>query len=734
MAETVEMKPFTGPLALPERYELMGELGRGGMGIVYQARDRETNEVVALKFLKPEIAGDAQILERFRNEVRLSRKISHRNVARIHEFHRAGDSVYVSMEYVEGESLRALLQREGKLPLERGLDIARQLIAGVGEAHNQSIVHRDLKPENTMIKPSGEVKVMDFGISKSYAAGVTTTGAIIGTPAYMAPEQAEGKPTDQRTDIYALGLILYEVFTGATAFSGETPVSVALKQIRERPPAPSRIARELPGYVEKAILRCLEKDPAQRFQSVDDLLRALNQEASQTKRAPRSKRPWWIGAAALVIVSSAITFWILRPQSDSLRFPIERFTLANGLPVVLSVDHSAPVFTFLASYKAGSRRDPVGRSGLAIMVAHLMQQGSANVAAGEEESLISQLGGNHTYGIYPDSSHFADTLPASQLETALFMEADRMRSLEITPAGMDAVRSFVKEQYAENVNRPYGRALRRIMELTFSNVVNQRSFAGPPEEIDAITIDDARQFYKQYYMPSNASLILVGDFDPATARERIRHYFENIPTTALPPPVDASEPQQIAGRRETSTDPSAKVPVVLLCWPVASTQNPKDWFALKALLDLLVGTEASRFPVSLGHGAGIASAVEGNLGTSGGPNYFWIALIAVPGKDLGQLEKMALQEIDRVIREGVPEDEMERIRMNGLRTRAMEFVTSTSRAIALGQMMSFGADPEAINGWEDGEKRLTSDELRRVAKQYLTANKAVMVVNPGASK
>src|SRR5579872_1117638 len=550
----------------------------------------------------------------------------------------------------------------------------------------------------------------------------------------MAPEQAEGKPTDQRTDIYALGLILYEVFTGTAAFSGETPVSVALKQIRERPPAPGRIAPGLPGYLEKAILRCLEKDPAQRFQSVDELLGALNQEAGPVSRpATRSKKTVWTAAAALVLIAGAAAFWMLRPRSDTLRFSIEQFTLANGLPVVLSVDHSAPVFTFLVSYNAGTRRDPVGKSGLAIMVDHLMQQGSANLGANELESLISQFGGNHTYGVYPDSSHFADTLPSSQLEIALFMEADRMRSLEITTAGIDSVRSFVKEQYAEQFNRPYGTALKRIIELTFSNVVNQRGFAGPPEELDTITIDDTKQFYKKYYTPSNAALILVGDFDPQKARERIKHYFENIPSAPAPPQPDSSEPPMTAERRESITDPTANVPIVLLCWPVASASNSKDWFALKALGDVLWGTEAARLPM-MARGAGIASGVEGSLGTSGGPNYFWIALIAVPGKDLGQLEKMALQEIERIAREGVPADEMERIRMNGLRNRAMEFVTSVNRAIVMGQLKSLGFDPEALNGWEEDEKRLTGDELRRVAKQYLTANKAVVVVNPEASK
>ena len=235
--ETIDMSALKpGALTgLPERYETMSELGRGGMGIVYKARDRETGEILAIKILKPEIAAEAQVLERFKNELRLAHKITHRNVARLYEFHRSGETVFVSMEFVEGESLREFLRRSGKLDPERGMAIAKQIVAGIGEAHRQSIVHRDLKPENIMMGPSGEVKVMDFGISRSYAAGVTATGGIIGTPAYMAPEQAEGKSTDQRTDVYAFGLILYEMFTGQAAFSGETPVSVALKQVRERP-------------------------------------------------------------------------------------------------------------------------------------------------------------------------------------------------------------------------------------------------------------------------------------------------------------------------------------------------------------------------------------------------------------------------------------------------------------------------------------------------------------------
>src|SRR5215472_4656426 len=153
---------------LPQRYEMLGEVGRGGMGIVYKVRDRETGEVVALKVLKPEIAANPQILERFKNELLLAHKITHRNVARLYEFHRVGESVYVSMEYVEGESLRALLERGGRLEIARGVELARQIAGGLAEAHRQTIVHRDLKPENIMIAPDGSVKIMDFGISRSF--------------------------------------------------------------------------------------------------------------------------------------------------------------------------------------------------------------------------------------------------------------------------------------------------------------------------------------------------------------------------------------------------------------------------------------------------------------------------------------------------------------------------------------------------------------------------------------
>ncbi len=260
------------------RYELLGELGRGGMGVVFRARDKETSELVALKLLKPEIAGDQSLLERFKNELRLARKITHKRVCRTYELLRFGDTVVIAMEYVEGESLRAVLDRFGGLPLRKGIQVTRQVCSALAEAHAQGIVHRDLKPENLMLDRAGNVKVMDFGIARSVETGATTTGGVVGTPAYMAPEQAEGRPVDARTDIYALGLILYEVFTGKAAFHADTPVAIALKQIRETPPAPREVEPTLPAHIEKVILKCLEKKPEKRFQSVAELEAALTKQ------------------------------------------------------------------------------------------------------------------------------------------------------------------------------------------------------------------------------------------------------------------------------------------------------------------------------------------------------------------------------------------------------------------------------------------------------------------------
>src|SRR5271154_2620982 len=266
--------------ALGQRYEILAEAGHGSMGNVYKARDRETGETVALKLLKPEIASVQAMMDRFKNELLFARKITHTNVCRVYEFNRIGGIAYTSMEFVEGESLRSVLNRFGGLPLRKANNVALQICSGLAEAHAQGIVHRDLKPENVMIDAQGNVKIMDFGIARSMEAGTRLTGSIVGTPAYMAPEQVAGKQVDYRTDIYSLGLMLYEMFTGTPAFAADTAIAVAMKQMRETPQAPHEIDPTIPVGSERAILRCLEKEPGKRFQTVVDLEKLLRSHGS----------------------------------------------------------------------------------------------------------------------------------------------------------------------------------------------------------------------------------------------------------------------------------------------------------------------------------------------------------------------------------------------------------------------------------------------------------------------
>ncbi len=269
--------------ALSQRYDILAEAGHGSMGNVYKARDRETGEVVALKLLKPEIASDQSMMERFKNELLFARKITHKNVCRVHEFNRIGGIAYTSMEFVEGESLRSVLNRFGGLPPRKAIDLVGQICSGLKEAHAQEIVHRDLKPENVMIDAQGNVKIMDFGIARSMEALTRLTGSMVGTPAYMAPEQVGGKPVDYRTDIYSLGLIMYEVFTGAQAFQADNAVAVALKQMQETPVPPHEIEPAIPVGIERAILKCLEKEPSKRFQSIGELESAMRVAGSPAK-------------------------------------------------------------------------------------------------------------------------------------------------------------------------------------------------------------------------------------------------------------------------------------------------------------------------------------------------------------------------------------------------------------------------------------------------------------------
>jgi serine/threonine-protein kinase len=246
------------------------------MGKVYRALDKKLNEEVALKLIRPEVAADKKTLERFQNELKLARKIAHRNVGKMYELMEGEGTHFITMEYVPGEDLRSFLKRLGRLTVEKTVTIAKEVCEGLAEAHRLGVVHRDLKPSNIMVDEEGNARIMDFGIARSLKGkGITGAGVMIGTPEYMSPEQVEGKEADQRSDIYALGIILYEMLTGRVPFEGDTPLSIAHKHKYEPPANPRNFNPQIPEELSRLILKCLEKEGGRRYQTADDLLADL---------------------------------------------------------------------------------------------------------------------------------------------------------------------------------------------------------------------------------------------------------------------------------------------------------------------------------------------------------------------------------------------------------------------------------------------------------------------------
>jgi predicted Ser/Thr protein kinase len=280
------MKAITRGTVLLDRYEILETLGRGGMGVVYKAKDRVLEEVVALKTLHADFANDQELAWRFRTEIKLARKVAHKNVCRIYEYGEHDGIRFISMEYIPGTDLKRMIRDRGPLPHSEAYDIAIQAARGVAAIHEVGIIHRDLKTMNIMVDGDGVVRLMDFGIAKSQdrdATSGTGTGQILGTPEYMSPEQARAQPIDARADVYALGIVVYELFTGQVPFRGQTPVATLFMHVQDAPPLEGGAAARLPAVLVPVLRKALAKEPAERYASAEALARAL--EAAREGRA-----------------------------------------------------------------------------------------------------------------------------------------------------------------------------------------------------------------------------------------------------------------------------------------------------------------------------------------------------------------------------------------------------------------------------------------------------------------
>src|SRR5947208_1598541 len=253
------------------RYRIMRKLGTGGMANVYLAEDQELGRRVAIKFLNERHAGDDQFVERFRREAKNAAGLSHPNIVNIYDRGEAEGTYYIAMEYLEGRTLKQLLVAHGPTPIPIALEYTRQVLAALGFAHRHGIVHRDIKPHNVVVGPDGRLKVTDFGIARSGTSQMTEAGSIIGTAQYLSPEQARGSPVDQRSDVYSVGIVLYEMLTGSVPFTGDTPLEIAMKHLSAVPEPPSAKRPEVPRSLDLVVLRALAKNPEDRFGSADEM-------------------------------------------------------------------------------------------------------------------------------------------------------------------------------------------------------------------------------------------------------------------------------------------------------------------------------------------------------------------------------------------------------------------------------------------------------------------------------
>jgi tetratricopeptide (TPR) repeat protein/predicted Ser/Thr protein kinase len=307
-------------LEIGHRYTVLKLLGKGGMGAVYLVHDKELDRDVALKVIRPDIAEDAATLERFKREIQLSSVVTHKNVLRVFDLGEGAGIKFVTMQFVDGEDLAGVIKRVGRLPNDQLVNVFRQVCLGLEAAHEQGVVHRDLKPQNIMLDRSGNVYLTDFGLAKALgASAMTESGALLGTPFYMSPEQVRGEEADHRSDIYSLGIILYEMGTGKVPFSTGSAYQVMMQRLQRAPRPVSEVNPEFPAHLRKILERCMATDVAERYQSVAEILgdldsgRVTKARAATSRRSRRVAMP--VGAAVAAFALAAAGWWFVRSRT-----------------------------------------------------------------------------------------------------------------------------------------------------------------------------------------------------------------------------------------------------------------------------------------------------------------------------------------------------------------------------------------------------------------------------------
>jgi predicted Zn-dependent peptidase len=457
----------------------------------------------------------------------------------------------------------------------------------------------------------------------------------------------------------------------------------------------------------------------------------LGQQApdGQTTR-PASKSP--ATPAAKSGTAKAATGSTVTPQPSKL--PPVQFTdttLDNGLRVIISEDHFAPVFGIAVSYKVGSRDEREGRTGFAHLFEHMMFKGSENVGAGEHFYLVFTRGGSMNGTTNTDRTVYYEVMPKNQLDLALFLESDRMRSLAITEENLENQRQAVKEERRLGVdNQPYGLAGETLDGLIYDNFAYHHSVIGSMADLDAASVEDVRQFFKTYYAPNNAVLALAGDLDAKTTLAAVKKYFGDIPRQPAPKPVDLTEPPKTGERRATLDDKLARIPRVEIAYRIPEAGSP-DSRALSVAASILSGGQSSRLYQKMVKEKEVASSVSCGLDSRAGPSEFDCSIMVQPGKTPEQAESLFSEEISRLSAEPVTDQELQRVHSAIRRNIASSRESVLSTAVTLADDTALFNDPNRIN--TENEKRLavSAADIQNAAKSYLrTANRVVVVSIP----
>jgi predicted Zn-dependent peptidase len=439
-----------------------------------------------------------------------------------------------------------------------------------------------------------------------------------------------------------------------------------------------------------------------------------------------------VSRAAVPVCLAVVSVVSLAAQAPAIKFSDVK--LNNGLRVIVSEDHTAPTVSVAVTYNVGSADEKARRTGFAHLFEHMMFKGSENVGPGEHFTLIFNNGGNMNGTTNQDRTLYFETLPANQLEMALFLESDRMKSLDITKANLDNQRNAVQEERRLGLdNQPYGKTYEQVGEQAYDNPAYKHSVIGSMDDLNAASVDDVATFFKTYYAPNNAVLSIVGDVDTKKTMALIEKYFGTIASQPQPKRPDLVEPPHTAERRSTIEDQLARLPQVDIAWVTPAAGTP-DFDALDVVSWVLSSGRSGRLNQVVVREKQLAVFAGAGNPDKRGPGLFQISAQVAPGKNPADVEAALLEEVEKVKTGPIQDWEIDKAHNNAIRQQAAAVTSTLQRAIQLGEYALYYDNPNLVNTRADNYKKITAADVQRVAKEYLTKeNRSVVITTPKAA-